>query len=374
MSCGTRAQDFRPGDPDGARLLRSSLEYRLLDLLHCALRVVRTFGGLSQRHPSTAGPVARPACCFGLEPHRRTSRCARPQPTPSPRYCSPTPLPGTATCTYRYCIASTTTLPAVTPVAAGHPVRPSVPSPSHSNRGFGTPPPNRPAHCEHLYCRPAVRSLPGPSVSLGYERNNSHTTTQCLLSTQQILRCPKRRQSAPASGVPEAPGLRPGGGSGRPAPMEIGHGCLWGWTREGGCRRCDAGAATAALIIGEQLPATGTAARGPPLRRWSGRPVHSRAINVVFRGRAAAGRTGGASAGTFHFRSLSWTTAVPTPSKPPPRCAPPGVYGDRRAVGERGCGVLPRQPRRGPGAASRLAARIGLSEHRRPAARLRHVR
>ncbi len=35
--------------------------------------------------------------CSGLEPHSRTSRCARPQPTPSPRYCSPTQLLRTAT-------------------------------------------------------------------------------------------------------------------------------------------------------------------------------------------------------------------------------------------------------------------------------------
>ena len=30
MSCGTRVQDFRPGDPDGAWLLRSSLWDQLL--------------------------------------------------------------------------------------------------------------------------------------------------------------------------------------------------------------------------------------------------------------------------------------------------------------------------------------------------------
>jgi hypothetical protein len=35
----------------------------------------------------------RPSCvCSGLEPHCRTSRCARPQPTPSPRYRSLTSL------------------------------------------------------------------------------------------------------------------------------------------------------------------------------------------------------------------------------------------------------------------------------------------
>jgi len=68
MSCGTRAQDLRPGDPDGVRLLRSSLVDQLL---------------------AKRGT----AYCW----YCRTSRCARRQPTPSPRYRSPTSLPGTAT-------------------------------------------------------------------------------------------------------------------------------------------------------------------------------------------------------------------------------------------------------------------------------------
>ncbi|MFD6550229.1 transposase [Streptomyces sp. NPDC058398] len=42
-------------------------------------------------------------------------------------------------------------------ITAGHPVRPSVPSPSCCNPGFETPPPHRPAHCNNLYCCPAVR-------------------------------------------------------------------------------------------------------------------------------------------------------------------------------------------------------------------------
>ena len=57
------------------------------------------------RAPRSGSQPRRPSCiCSGLEPHCRTSRCARPQPTPSPRCCSLTSLPGTANCTYRgYC-------------------------------------------------------------------------------------------------------------------------------------------------------------------------------------------------------------------------------------------------------------------------------
>jgi hypothetical protein len=42
-------------------------------------------------------------------------------------------------------------------ITAGHPVRPSVPSPSCVCSGFGTPPPHRPAHCVYCSCFPAVR-------------------------------------------------------------------------------------------------------------------------------------------------------------------------------------------------------------------------
>jgi hypothetical protein len=42
-------------------------------------------------------------------------------------------------------------------ITAGHPVRSPVPSPSCNRSGFGTPPPHRPAHCNFLYCCPAVR-------------------------------------------------------------------------------------------------------------------------------------------------------------------------------------------------------------------------
>ena len=104
------------------------------------------------RRPVTAPPFgSRPRCASAPEPHCRTSRCARPQPTPSPRYCT------LLHCRYcelhlpilRYCSRR----PLIT---AGHPVRSSVPSPSCNRSGFETPPPHRPAHCNCGYRRPAV--------------------------------------------------------------------------------------------------------------------------------------------------------------------------------------------------------------------------
>lgn len=98
-------------------------------LLCCVLLVLRT----AQR-PGTAPPSgSRPLPVLRREAHCRTFRCARLQPTPSPGSCSRWPL-----------------------ITAGHPVRPSAPSPS-CNRGFGTPPPHRPACCMCGSCCPAVR-------------------------------------------------------------------------------------------------------------------------------------------------------------------------------------------------------------------------
>ena len=108
MSCGTRAQDVRPGDPDGAPLLRSFLlinlqrDFVLLVLLYCVLLVMRT--AVTWVSVTFGSQPRRPSyVCSGSEPRCRTSRCARPQPTPSPRYCSLTSLPDTAHCTYGYC-------------------------------------------------------------------------------------------------------------------------------------------------------------------------------------------------------------------------------------------------------------------------------
>lgn len=179
MSCGTRAPycSARPGDPDGAWLLRSFLWINHLPNGNCVLLVLRTAGGLSQRH--FGSQPRRPSCiCSGLEPHCRTSRCVRPQPTPSPRYCSLTSLLGTANCTY-YGVLLTAAPdhrgppgPVTSPVAVLQPtwLRNSVTAPS----------------CV-LQLRvlrvllPGSSSLPGRSISSGYERNHNHTTAQCLL-------------------------------------------------------------------------------------------------------------------------------------------------------------------------------------------------
>lgn len=102
MSCGTRAQCSGPGDPDGAgsSVLPSVINY--LPWGYCVLLVMRT----AQRPVTAPLSGSQPRCpscvCSGLEPHCRTSRCARPQPTPSPRYRSVTSLLGTANCTHGY--------------------------------------------------------------------------------------------------------------------------------------------------------------------------------------------------------------------------------------------------------------------------------
>ena len=62
MSCGTRVQDFRPGDPDGARPLRSSLlsNYSLSETVNCWWPRTAPLSGSRPRHPSCV--------CSGLEP------------------------------------------------------------------------------------------------------------------------------------------------------------------------------------------------------------------------------------------------------------------------------------------------------------------
>jgi hypothetical protein len=88
MSCGTRAQGFRPGDPDGAWLLRSSLWDQSL-----TKRVLRT-----ARWPAVAPP-------FGNQPRRPSRACSGSGPAAelpgarvrsrrlSPGCCSLTSLP-----------------------------------------------------------------------------------------------------------------------------------------------------------------------------------------------------------------------------------------------------------------------------------------
>jgi hypothetical protein len=179
MSCGTRAQGFRPGDPDGAWLLRffplRSITCLLLVLLSCVLLVMRTALWPAVAPLFGSQPRRLSCVCSGLEPHCRTSRCARPQPTPSPRCCSLTSLLGTANCTYRTAVLLTATPdhcgppgPVVSPVAVLQQpwLRNSTTAPS--------------CELQLLVLLPAVR-LCQASVDLGYERNHNHTTAQCLL-------------------------------------------------------------------------------------------------------------------------------------------------------------------------------------------------
>jgi len=158
MSCGTRVQDVGPGDPDGARLLRSSLWDQLL-----------TSGVLR-----TAGDTNCSAAC---------DSAALRQPAPSPVLRLPwlgTPLPNLPVrapaadaftevllthFTAGYRELHLLVLPPRQPrscsrrplITAGHPVRSPVASPSCNNPGFATPPPHRPANCTCMYCSPAVR-------------------------------------------------------------------------------------------------------------------------------------------------------------------------------------------------------------------------
>ena len=182
MPCGTRAQDFRPGDPDGASLLRSSSGVN-----HLPNGGMRTAGDtycsaacdsatLRQPAPSPVLrllwlgtplpnlPVRAPAadaftevlptyCTAGFcELHFRVLRTAplAVLPTVAPDRCGP---PGTV----------------VSPVAVLHQpwLRNSTTAPSSE------------LHLRVLL--PGSSYLPGPAVSLGYERNPSHLTIRCLL-------------------------------------------------------------------------------------------------------------------------------------------------------------------------------------------------
>ena len=160
----------------GSSVLPSGIN--CLQVGYCALLVMRT----AQR-PVTAplfgSQPRRPSCvCPGLEPHCRTSRCARPQPTPSPRCCSLTSLLGTANCTFG---TATAVLPTAAPDHCGPPgtvaSRVAVLQPLWLRDSTTAP------SCElHLHVLPPGSScLPGPAVSLGYERTITTLQDQCLL-------------------------------------------------------------------------------------------------------------------------------------------------------------------------------------------------
>lgn len=184
MSCGTRVQGTRPGDPDGvgSSVLPSVINclpnggLRTTGTAYCSaacdsatlrqpapspvLRLLwlgTPLPDLPVRAPAADAFTEVPLTHFTAgyrEPHLRVL------PLLQLRYCSWRPL-----------------------ITAGHPVRSSVPSPSCDKPGFETPPPNRPAHCN---CGTAARQFvsAGPFGPSGYERNHSRATAQCLLRRQ----------------------------------------------------------------------------------------------------------------------------------------------------------------------------------------------
>ena len=101
----------------GSSVLPSAISHLPSATAYCT--VACESATLRQPAPSPVLPWLRTRC--------RTSRRARPQPTPAPEYCSLTSLP------------------------------------------------------------PGSSSLPGPTVSLGYGRNRTHKTAGCLLRQTQIL-------------------------------------------------------------------------------------------------------------------------------------------------------------------------------------------
>ncbi|MDQ1051143.1 hypothetical protein QFZ76_009379 [Streptomyces sp. V4I2] len=123
-------------------------------------------------------------------PARASAADAFTEVLPTPLLVPRTAPAGTAT-------ASTAVLTAA-PDHCSHPVRPSVPSPSCNHPGSGTPPPHRTTN--HNCLLPTGSScLPGPAVSLRYEGNHNHTTTQCLLQQKQISARSPPKKSTPNS-------------------------------------------------------------------------------------------------------------------------------------------------------------------------------
>jgi hypothetical protein len=165
MSCGTRAPDFRPGDPDGAgsSVLPSVINYLPSGILRTAgdanYSVACDSATLRQPAPS---PVLR---LLWLEPHCQTSRCARPQPTPSPRCCS---------LTHCWVLLSCSRRPLIT--AAARCGRQSVAVLQQPWLRNSTTAPS----CELRVLLAGSSSLPDLAVSLSYERNHSHANVQCL--------------------------------------------------------------------------------------------------------------------------------------------------------------------------------------------------
>lgn len=185
MSCGTRAQDFRPGDPDGVNSSVLPRWYRSSE------------GGLRTAGTAALRTAVDATCSVACE----SATPRRPAPSPVLRLLwlgTPPPnLPGARVrsrrlhrgaahcCTAGYCELHLRVLPAVLLTAApdhcGPPGAVVSPVAVHQQpwlRNSTTAP-----SCE-LQLRlllPGSSSLSGPAVSLGYERNHNHATTQCLL-------------------------------------------------------------------------------------------------------------------------------------------------------------------------------------------------
>lgn len=162
MSCGTRAQDVRPGDPDGARLLRffplGSITYLLLVLLPAYYSVTCDSATLRQPAPS---PVLHPLWLRTPLPNfpvRASAADAFTEVLLTQLHCWVLHLQVLLLRELLYC----SWRPLIT---AGHPVRSPVPSPSRNNPGFETPPPHRPANCNCGYCCPAVHLCRAFSIS-----------------------------------------------------------------------------------------------------------------------------------------------------------------------------------------------------------------
>jgi hypothetical protein len=172
MSCGTRVQDVGPGDPDGARLLRSSLWDQL-----------PTTGVLR-----TAGTAYCSAAC---------DSAALRQPAPSPVLRLPwlgTPLPNlpvrasaadaftevlltyftAGSCELHLQVLPLRSCSRRPLITAGHPVRSSATSPSCNRSGFATPPPHRPANCTCVYYSARQFVSARPCCLSGLRENHNH--------------------------------------------------------------------------------------------------------------------------------------------------------------------------------------------------------